>query len=138
MHGIILVGRPKTALVAVLSLGILGAIAFFRMPLADYPELAPPVVAVTTTYPGASPQVVADTVAAPIEDEVNGVDNIYFINSSCNDSGAYELDVTFLPGTDTDINLVNVQNAVKRAESRLPSEVAPFPLVKVLLLSFLV
>ena len=123
MYGSILVGRPKTALVAAISLGILGAIAFFRMPLADYPELAPPVVAVTTTYPGASPQVVADTVAAPIEDEVNGVDNIYFINSSCNDSGAYELDVTFLPGTDTDINLVNVQNAVKRAESRLPSEV---------------
>lgn len=123
MHGNILVGRPKTALVVAISLGILGAIAFYRMPLADYPELAPPVVAVTTTYPGASPQVVADTVATPMEDEVNGVDNIYFINSSCNDSGAYELDVTFLPGTDTDINLVNVQNAVKRAESRLPSEV---------------
>ena len=115
----------RTRLAVVLSLALLlgGAYCLSRLRLADYPELAPPIVTVSATYSGASPQVVADTVATPIEDQINGVENIYFFDSQCRDTGAYTLTITFRPGTDSDINLVNVQNAIKRAEPRLPSEV---------------
>jgi len=115
--------RTRLAVVLSLSLLVGGAYCFTRLRLADYPELAPPIVTVSATYSGASPQVVADTVATPIEDQINGVENIYFFDSQCRDTGAYTLTITFRPGTDSDINLVNVQNAIKRAEPRLPSEV---------------
>jgi HAE1 family hydrophobic/amphiphilic exporter-1 len=85
--------------------------------------VAPTIVQVSATYSGASPSVIADTVATPIEDQINSVENVYFFDSRCNDSGSYELFVTFLPGTNPDMNLVKVQNAVKRAEPKLPSEV---------------
>ena len=100
-----------------------GAFALSAIGRSDYPEVAPTIVKVSTTYSGASPAVIADTVATPIENQVNSVENVCFFDSRCSDSGSYELFVTFLPGTSPDMNLVNVQNAVKRAEPKLPSEV---------------
>lgn len=102
---------------------MVGAYAALRVGLSDYPEVAPPVVQVSATYSGASPSVVADTVATPIEDQINSVEDVYFFDSTCFDTGAYSLCITFLPGSDPDMNLVNVQNAIKRAEPKLPSEV---------------
>ena len=128
----IFVKRPKAALVTALVVAVLGCIGLVRLPLADYPEVTPTSVGVSTTYSGASPQVVADTVAAPIETEINAVDNVEYFESTCSDSGSYSLTVTFKAGTDPDINLVNVQNAVKRAESKLPGEVVQ-PRMKVAL-----
>ena len=121
--GSFLAGRSKTVAVAALLLAAWGAACLVKMPVADYPEVAPTLVSVSTTYSGASPQVVADTVATPIETEINAVDNVEYFDSRCNDTGAYSLFVTFKAGTDPDINLVNVQNAVKRAEPKLPGEV---------------
>ena len=115
--------RPKSVAVTALLLAVWGGISLARLPVADYPEVAPTLVSVSTTYSGASPQVVADTVATPIENEINAVDNVEYFDSRCNDTGAYSLFVTFKAGTDPDINLVNVQNAVKRAEPKLPGEV---------------
>ncbi|MBR4652386.1 MAG: efflux RND transporter permease subunit [Kiritimatiellae bacterium] len=117
------VKRPKSALVTALVATALGCIGLMRLQIADYPEVTPTSVGVSTTYSGASPQVVADTVAAPIETEINAVDNVEYFESTCTDSGYYSLTVTFKAGTDPDINLVNVQNAVKRAEAKLPGEV---------------
>ena len=115
--------RPKLAIVISLAIAFCGGLCLLHMPISDYPEIAPTMVSVSTTYAGASPQVVADTVATPIENEINAVDNVEYFDSRCNDSGSYSLFVTFKAGTDPDINLVNVQNAVKRAESKLPGEV---------------
>ena len=116
-------GRPRLAAVVALAIALVGVYAASVATLSDYPELAPTIVEVSTTYSGASPTVIADTVATPIEDQINSVENVYFFDSRCNDSGSYELFVTFLPGTNPDMNLVKVQNAVKRAEPKLPSEV---------------
>ena len=115
--------RPKTAIVVSLAMAAWGVFSLMRLGVADYPEVAPTLVSVSTTYSGASPQVVADTVATPIENEINAVDNVEYFDSRCNDTGAYSLFVTFKAGTNPDINLVNVQNAVKRAEPKLPGEV---------------
>ena len=116
-------GRPRLAAVIALATALVGVYAARHVTVSDYPELAPTIVEVSTTYSGASPSVIADTVAMPIEDQINSVENVYFFDSRCSDSGTYELYVTFLPGTDPDMNLVKVQNAVKRAEPKLPSEV---------------
>ena len=115
--------RPRLAAVVALVLALVGAYAASVVALSDYPEVAPTIVEVSTSYSGASPTVIADTVATPIEDQINSVENVYFFDSRCSDSGSYELYVTFLPGTNPDMNLVKVQNAVKRAEPKLPSEV---------------
>lgn len=109
--------------VLMLVLAALGVISTVFVKISDYPEVAPTIVQVSASYSGASPSVIADTVATPIEDQINSVENVYFFDSRCNDSGAYDLYVTFLPGTNPDMNLVKVQNAVKRAEPKLPSEV---------------
>ena len=115
--------RPRIVVVLSLVIAVAGGMSVSVLPVADYPEKTPTMVCVSTTYAGASPQVVADTVAAPIEVEINTVDNVSYFDSKCNDSGSYTLNVTFKAGTDPDINLVNVQNAVKRAEPKLPGEV---------------
>ena len=115
--------RPRLSAVVATVIAAAGAFALSVAKLSDYPEVAPTIVQVSATYSGASPSVIADTVATPIEDQINSVENVYFFDSRCNDSGSYELFVTFLPGTNPDMNLVNVQNAVKRAEPKLPSEV---------------
>lgn len=115
--------RPKLAVVLAVVLAIGGLLAARDVQVADYPELTPPRINVSTSYTGASPDVIADTVATPIEDQVNGVDNVQFFESTCYDTGSYSLSVVFEPGTNPDIDLVNVQNAVKRAEPKLPAEV---------------
>ena len=115
--------RPKFAMVISLFLLIAGAIFLFRLPVAEYSEVAPPQIHVETVYDGASAATVAESVALPLETELNGVDNLLYFSSTCDDLGIYECMVTFKPGTNPDMNLVNVQNAVRRAEPQLPTDV---------------
>lgn len=123
MISAVFIKRPKLAMVISLVIVIGGLMCMTNIPVAEYPEVAPPQITVRATYPGASSQVLADTVAAPLESEVNGVEGmIYFISQSDN-SGGYSLSVTFKSGTNTDIAQVNVQNAIQRAEPNLPQEV---------------
>ena len=102
---------------------LIGIICVREMPVAEYPEIAPPTITVSATYTGASAEVVADTVAAPLEAEMNGLEHMLYFSSDSNDNGSYTLTITFESGADSDIAQVNVQNAVKRAEPRLPTEV---------------
>src|SRR2546421_5737033 len=99
---------------------LLGAIAGGLLPIAEYPEVTPPTVRVTANYPGANAQVVADTVAAPIEQQVIGVENMLYMTSQSNNDGSYTLDVTFALGTDVNMAQVLVQNRVAVAEPTLP------------------
>ncbi|MEW6688264.1 MAG: multidrug efflux RND transporter permease subunit [Pseudomonadota bacterium] len=117
------IDRPIFA--AVLSIFIvLGGLAAMRvLPIAQYPEIAPPVVSVTATYPGASAQVLEQTVAAPIENAINGVEGMIYMNSTSSANGVVQIQVTFNIGTDVDKAALNVNNRVKQIESRLPIEV---------------
>src|SRR5687767_10600298 len=102
---------------------IVGGVAVFGLPIEQYPEITPPTVQVRATYPGANAQVVADTVAAPIEQQVNGVEDMLYMSSNSSSNGSYELTVTFEIGADLDQAQVLVQNRVSAAESLLPEEV---------------
>lgn len=115
--------RPIFAAVISVVITLLGAFAFPRLPLAQYPEIAPPTIVVTAAYPGASAEDVASQVAAPLEQEVNGVENMIYMTSSSTADGVVMLTVTFAPGTDLDTAQVQVQNRVARAEPRLPEQV---------------
>src|SRR6266542_6490610 len=97
-----------------------GAIAVFTLPVTQYPDITPPTVEVSASYPGANAQVVADTVAAPIEQQVNGVENMMYMSSQCTNDGGYSLTVTFKVGTDLNIAQVLVQNRVTLAQPILP------------------
>ena len=119
----VFIRRPKLAMVISLVMLLLGVIAITKLPVAEYPEIAPPEVRVSTVYPGASGEVIADTIAAPLEAEFNGLEHLLYYSSSSDNSGMYNCTITFQYGIDTDIAQVNVQNAVKRAEARLPAEV---------------
>ncbi len=116
------VDRPVFACVLSIVIMLMGGIAYFGLPVAQYPELAPPIVRVEALYPGANASTVADTVASPIEQEVNGVDGMIYM-SSVSATGRYSLDISFQPGTDVDNASVLVQNRVSIAMARLPEEV---------------
>ena len=117
------ISRPKFAFVISIVITLVGLLAINVIPVAEFPDITPPQVKVTATYPGASADVVAESVAAPIESQVNGVDNMIYMSSNSSNSGRYELTVTFAVGTDPDIAAVNVQNRVAVANSQLPQEV---------------
>ena len=117
------IDRPIFAAVLSIVLVIAGLVAARMLPVAQYPEIAPPTVQVSCVYPGASAKVVADTVAAPIEQQVNGVEKMLYMSSQCTNDGAYDLTVTFKLGTDLDMAQVLVQNRVAMATPTLPDAV---------------
>src|SRR5580658_4862397 len=117
------IDRSVLAWVISIVIILLGAIAAGFLPIAEYPDVTPPTVRVTCNYPGASAQVVADTVAAPIEQQVVGVENMLYMSSASNNDGSYTLDVTFALGTDVNMAQVLVQNRVAIAEPTLPEVV---------------
>jgi multidrug efflux pump len=114
------INRPIFASVLSIVIVLGGGIALFTLPIAQYPEIAPPTVEVAASYPGANAQVVADTVAAPVEQQVNGVEGMMYMSSQCTNDGNYTLTITFKPGSDLNISQVLVQNRVSLAEPTLP------------------
>ncbi len=123
MFSAIFIRRPVLAAVISIVIVVIGAVALTRMPVSRYPDLAPPTIQISAFYPGADAQTVADTVAASIEKEVNGVEGMLYMNSVSGNDGSMNLTVTFAPGTDLDTANVLVQNRVTKAEPRLPTEV---------------
>ncbi|HMA67874.1 MAG TPA: efflux RND transporter permease subunit, partial [Desulfosalsimonadaceae bacterium] len=119
----IFIQRPRLAIVISIVITLSGLIAVFALPVAEYPSITPPVIRVTAAYPGASAQVVKDTVAAPIEQEMNGVEDMLYMQSDCSNDGMYSLEVTFDVDSDPDIDQVNVQNRLQLAKSQLPQQV---------------
>src|SRR5947209_7175407 len=114
------IDRPIFAWVISIVITLAGAVALFALPVAQYPEITPPTVEVSAFYPGANARVVADTVAAPIEQQVNGVEGMMYMSSQCANDGSYTLTVTFQPGSDLNISQVLVQNRESLAEPILP------------------
>ncbi len=117
------IDRPIFAAVIAVFITLMGAFAYPLLPLSQYPEIAPPTITINTAYPGASAETVAETVAAPIEQEVNGVEGMLYLSSSSTADGTVAVTVTFNPGTDLDAAQVLVQNRVALAEPRLPEQV---------------
>jgi multidrug efflux pump subunit AcrB len=117
------INQPILAMVLSIVLLIVGAIAYTTLPVSEYPQVVPPTVVVTTQYPGATAQTVSDTVAAPIEQEINGVEDMLYLYSQATSNGNLTITVTFKLGTDLDKAQVLVQNRVAIAQPRLPEEV---------------
>lgn len=123
MFSKIFIDRPRLAFVCSLVLMLAGAICITKLPVEEYPDIAPPQIYVMCNYPGATSQTVLDTVGTAIEAQINGVDDLLYYSANAEDNGNFFAQIYFKPGTDTDIAQVNVQNAVKRAEPKLPEEV---------------
>src|SRR6202040_624329 len=114
------IDRPIFATVISVVITLAGGVAVFSLPVAQYPDVTPPTVQVTALYPGANSQTVRDTVAAPIEEQVSGVEGMMYMSSRCTNDGAYNLTVTFKLGTDSDMAQVLVQNRVSLALPVIP------------------
>ena len=117
------IDRPIFAVVVSIVFVILGGVSFSRLPVAQYPEIAPPIINVSGQYPGASADVVASTVVTPLEQQINGVENMLYMSSNSTADGRFSIQVTFDLGTNLDIAQVQVQNRVAIAQPRLPSDV---------------
>ncbi|MFO7716984.1 MAG: efflux RND transporter permease subunit [Thermodesulfobacteriota bacterium] len=123
MFSRIFIERPRFAVVLAILITLAGMIALYSLPVAEHPDITPPVIRISAAYPGASAQVVQDTIAAPIEKQMNGVEDMLYMQSESTDDGRYSLEVTFSVDSDPDIDQVNVQNRLQLAESSLPQEV---------------
>src|ERR1700686_2442118 len=117
------IDRPIFASVVSIIFVILGGVAFLRLPVAQYPEIAPPTITIVGQYPGASADVVAWTVVTPIEQQINGVENMIYLTSNSTGDGRFSISVTFDIGTNLDIAQVQVQNRVAIAQPRIPADV---------------
>ncbi|TXS94220.1 efflux RND transporter permease subunit [Parahaliea maris] len=123
MFSAFFIRRPKFALVVAIVMTLVGGIAIYSLPVTEYPAISPPNIVVSGRYPGASAEVVEATVGTPIENAVNGVEDMIYMSSKSANDGSYRLTVTFAVGTNADMALVRVQNRVKLAEPALPQEV---------------
>ena len=119
----VFIHRPKFAIVISVVILLAGLLALSVIPVSQYPNITPPQVTVSAQYPGASAETIASTVAEPIEEQVNGIPDMLYMQSTSSSSGSYNLQVTFAIGTDPNIDQVNVQNRVQLAQAQLPSEV---------------
>ena len=119
----VFINHPKAAWVVAILIALCGAICLSRMAVAEYPQITPVTITVSCSYTGAGAQDLSDTVAQILEDQINGVEDIWYYKSSCSMKGLYVCYCTFRPGTPSNVALMNVQNAVKRAEPKLPTEV---------------
>lgn len=119
----IFIERPRFAMVISIVLTMAGVLAMTKLPITQYPQVTPPEINVSCNYPGANAREVMSTVATPIEDEVNGVDDMIYMSSECSDDGSYSLSVSFKVGVDRDMAMVKVQNRVQQALTKLPAEV---------------
>ncbi|SDD12700.1 multidrug efflux pump [Cupriavidus sp. YR651] len=117
------IDRPVFAWVLALIIALGGLLAILQLPIAQYPNIAPPIISVTTSYPGASAKTIEDSVVSVIEQELNGAPNLLYYESTSEASGLASINIAFAPGSNVDLNSVEVQNRLKRVEARLPAEV---------------
>ena len=117
------IDRPIFAIVIAILMILVGALTFYTLPIAQYPNISPPTVMVMATYPGADAKTVANTVGEPLEEQINGVEGMMYMSSNSGSDGTYQLTITFENGTDIDDATVKVQNRVSQVQNTLPEPV---------------